>query len=80
MTKANQKLIDRFNDRYPVGATFEWRSIGKDGIPFERLTVRAAAYDHFGMAVVFSKERSGFISIEKNFVNYAFRPTQAVTA
>lgn len=63
-------LVERFNKRFPIGAKVQWRSIGKDDVPFEEVTVKSAAFDSHGQAVVFFEERSGYCSIDPRFVNY----------
>lgn len=70
MRKADAKLIKKFNEKYPVGSTFQWREMSIDTVPYKPLTVRSPAYDHYGMAVAFANEKRGFISVEPQFVKY----------
>lgn len=71
MGKGSQKLIDRFNKRFPVGAPFRWRPVSLADFPYKTLTVRFPAYDSNGQAVVFANERNGYISIDPKFVDYS---------
>lgn len=67
-------LVKKFNSMFPVGAECYWRSIGKDGVPFDRLTVRSIAYVSNGQPVVFFEGKSGYCSIEPRFVSYTHIP------
>lgn len=67
---SSQPTIDKFNAMFPVGSKCQWRSIGKDGVPFQTVTVEHPAYDLHGQAVAFFAERRGCCSVDLNFVDY----------
>jgi hypothetical protein len=62
-------LVEKFNKRFPVGSAVEWRSIGRDGVPFKTHVVSHIAVNNNGQAVAWLLER-GMVSIEPQFVNY----------
>lgn len=68
MTKKNQKLIERFNKRFPIGSMVRWRSY-KDG-PLMQMITRTEAFDSNGQPVVFFENKTGFCSIDPMFVDY----------
>lgn len=59
-------IINSFNENHPVGAKFLWKpSVRGEAIT---VTVKKPAYEFYGMAVAFFEERSGFCSIEPQFI------------
>ena len=68
--KETQKTVDKFNQKFPVGATVRWRSVGKPGVPYREYTVQHAACNHNGTAVAWFAERTGMVSVEPAFVDY----------
>lgn len=70
MTDKVTKLVNKFNSLFPVGTKVHWRSVGRDGVPYQIVTVQHPAYVSHGQPVVFFEERRGYCSIEENFVNY----------
>lgn len=71
---ARKELIDRFNEKFPVGSKVYWRNVGKDSEPYEIVTVKSDAWDQHGMEVVFFEEKSGFCSIGPGHVDYRSVP------
>ncbi len=71
MIEENQvnELVDKFNKRFPLGSAVEWRSIGREGVPFKTYVVSHIAVNNYGQAVAWLLER-GMVSIEPQFVNY----------
>jgi hypothetical protein len=76
MTAAAEKLVNRFNSLFPPGSKCHWRNIGKEGVPYEVVTVRVAAYLlPSGIPVTHFDERPGYCSIAENFVAYNIIPS-----
>lgn len=73
MTKKLQSLINRFNELYPVGSICLWRPVSRDSCEHLTMTVKTAAYEANGMALVFFEERGGCCSIDPAFVKYTRR-------
>jgi hypothetical protein len=69
--KKKMNLVSRFNELYPIGRSFMWRP--SPGSPYRKMTVRYRAYLANGNPVVFAKEKAGYISIDPQFVDYAWR-------
>lgn len=67
---SNQELIEKFNEKFPVGAKVYWRSVAYDTYPHRIFEVRGAAFDMNGQAVAFLKGKAGCVSIEPQFLNY----------
>ena len=65
-------LVRIFNEMFPVGSVVLWRSVGKDlaGNEHHSYVVASPAFNSYGNAVVFFQGKSGFCSIEPQFVKY----------
>lgn len=61
-------IVDDFNEHHPVGSTVYWRSMAVESSEYKKMTVQTSAYDHHGMPVCFFKEKSGFCSVEPQFM------------
>ena len=75
--KNKEQLIDKiravlivkwFNKFHPVGSTVYWRSINSETVPFQKMTVQSEAYETNSSPVCFFKEKSGFCSVEPQFL------------
>lgn len=61
-----EMIIKSFNYEFPVGSTVLWKSsVRSEPV---KVTVKREAYPHYGMAVAFFNEVSGFCSIEPQFI------------
>jgi hypothetical protein len=69
MNKTNE-IIENFNLLFPIGSKFWWKPVANQNYPFSRLTVKSEAFDSHGQAVVFVEEKTSYISIESQFVDY----------
>ena len=59
-------IVNGFNDEFPVGSKVMWRpSVRAESI---EVTVKSPAYNNYGMPVAFFHERSGFCSVEPQFI------------
>jgi len=67
---AAEKMVAKFNRLYPVGDGVYWRSYVSDAAPYKYMTVKTPAFVANGQPVVFFQERSGYCSIEPEFVKY----------
>jgi hypothetical protein len=65
-----EDLIEKFNEKFPVGARVFWRSCAHESYPHGAYEVRGVAFDMNGQAVAFLKGRAGAVSIEPQFVDY----------
>lgn len=62
------ELIEKFNEKFPVGTTVLWRAA--PSAPHRPYTVQLAAANHSGKAVCWFYERTGISPIEPENVNY----------
>lgn len=66
-----QKLVDRFNKLYPVGATVSLRKVARDSFPYTEYTVKSEAFvANETSPVAFFNGISGYFSIEPDFIKY----------
>lgn len=76
-----ERMVAEFNDRFPVGSVVLWRSASIPEEPFKPYKVRSAAYLNNGKTpVVFLEGKSGFVSIEPEFLNYRAEPDELAAA
>jgi hypothetical protein len=80
MADSSSSLIEKFNQRFPVGSMVFWRSVNHRAYEHRVYTVRMAAFDHHGTAVCFFNERRGICSVEPGFVDYERTPPAAASA
>lgn len=76
MNEDLEKLVELFNSQFPVGSKVNWRSVGKDGVPFQEYTVELPARVQNDQPVAWFKERSAMVSIESRFVDYGNKPAE----
>jgi hypothetical protein len=68
-----QKLVERFNELYPVGSVVSLRKMASKSVPYIECTVRSSAFvANETDPVAFFNEISGYFSIEPDFVSYPF--------
>lgn len=76
-----EQLVNKFNSLFPVGAKCHWRSVGRYGVPYETVTVRAPAFiSASGHPVVFFEEHRGYCSIDEMFTLYDILPATDIGA
>lgn len=61
-----KRIVEVFNKYYPVGSLVQWKPTTRSEAI--EVTVKHPAYPHYGQAVAFFEERSGFCSIEPQFL------------
>jgi len=65
------KLVEKFNNLYPIGSTVMIRKVSKDSYPYIPVTVSTFAFvANETEPVTFFNEISGYFSIEPEFVQY----------
>lgn len=65
------KLVERFNQLYPVGSKVLLRKVSRDSFPYQEYTVQREAYAlNETEAVAFFEGISGCFSIEPQFIKY----------
>lgn len=70
-TKKATELVAKFNELFPVGATILFRSVAVRNSTYSPYKVTAAAFiASCGEPVAFLEGRSGYVSIDPDFVNY----------
>ena len=68
-----EKLVEKFNELYPVGSTVMVRKIARESSPYVEYTVKAKAFlVNPTSPVAFFNGISGCFSIESCFVSYPF--------
>ena len=68
-----QKLVQKFNELYPIGSVVMLRKMALKSAPYIECTVRSAAFvANETDPVAFFNEISGYFSIEPDFVSYPF--------
>jgi hypothetical protein len=73
MKKHIEKLVEKFNQLYPVGSKVMLRKVASNSFPYKEYTVRAEAFiANSGQPVAYFNEISGYFSIEPEFVQYTF--------
>lgn len=65
-----EETVEKFNERFPVGAIVRWRSVASDKMPRREYTVQYAAINHYGNPVAWFAEKSGMVSVAADFVDY----------
>ena len=66
-----QKLVEKFNELYPVGSKVTLRKVSVKSAPYIECTVRSAAFAaNATNPVAFFEEISGYFSIEPDFIKY----------
>ena len=69
-----QTLINRFNEKYPIGALCPVRTLKGNSAPYVERVVTDCAYELNGIAVAFFEGLSGCNPIEPGFVDYSGNP------
>lgn len=69
-----QDLINKFNEKYPIGSKVMWRSVNHPAYEHKQYEVREPAYLMTGRAVAFLKDKAGCVSIAPEFVDYSYQP------
>lgn len=69
-TREALKLVEMFNNKFPVGSKVQLRKIATDSCPYVDCYVRAEAFVIHGDAVAYFVGISGYFSIEKDFIKY----------
>lgn len=66
----SEKLVEKFNEIFPVGSTVMWRSIAIESVEHQPFTVISKATLLNGQPIVCFAEKHGYVSIEPVFVDY----------
>lgn len=66
--KDAQKIVDAFNALYVIGSPVNWRSATNSD--YKESITRSNAFVQNGQALVFLEKRSGYVSIDKQFLKY----------
>lgn len=61
-------IVTEFNKKHPVGSSVYWRAMAVESSSYRKMTVKSEAFNSHGTSVVFFEEKSGFCSIEPQFL------------
>lgn len=64
------QIVKTFNKQFPVGSKCFWRNVGMDGVPYDQVTVKIAAWLEHGNPVAMFEEKRGYCSVGTKFVHY----------